>query len=315
MNSKTGFLVGAAALLAAGCTTPLYYAVGPAPGAAPGAWTQSSGASPAAGRGGVPSAGWSSAASAWPEGPAPDLYAAKSLDDLAWESELQADSYPGTLQDGGPTMPTRAQIEQEAYGAPPRVTLQTGGARIVKPGSTGTGNFGANSTANQPAQGAPSALRNGPDGGALTSELPGRTSVMDMNNREIASEENGRPYLFELFQESRDERDRLRVENEELLNQIVSLQGALTELRESTAGAGSELERAVVERDSLRDEIEQLQVEKEELEARLLTAQIRRLEAEKGLLEQWIQGELDQAAAGLSATAASEPETGSEGTP
>ncbi len=281
-------------LTTSACTTPLYYAVGPTDDQASGAWTQTAGTSPAA--------GWSSDASAWPEGPPPDLYRAHSLEDLAWGSELQPQSAKGTLRDGQPTLPGQDEYAAQAYGRMPNAPLVNGnGARPVAPGSTGTGSFGAKDPLALQRTDGPTALRAGADSGALVAEPPGSTTDLGMPTREVQADGSGRPFLFELFQEARDERDVLRVENDELLALVEDIQGQLNTLRESTAGANSELERTKTERDALRDEIESLQEEKDELEGRLLTAQIRRLEAEKGLIEQWIQGELDAASAGLSA--------------
>lgn len=297
--SSWRFGISCSLLLAtSACTTPLFYAVSSTEERTDGAWTQAPGASAAA--------GWSPEAAAWPEGPGggtPDLYQAKSLDDLAWGSELQAESAEGTLRDGKPTLPRRDEYAEDSFGALPNAPLGSNAARTVSPGSTGTGSFGAKDPLGLGPNDAPTAQRTGTDGGALVAGSPGSTGELDLPTREIQSDGSGRPFLFELFQEARDERDALRIENDELLSSAARFQEELSALRETAVSATSELERTQADRDALRDQIETLQTEKDELEARLLTAQIRRLEAEKGLIEHWIQGELDAASAGLSEAA------------
>ena len=273
------------ALLTAGCTTPLFYSVGPPQPT--GAWTQAPGASPAA--------GWGPPQSQWPEtAGAPGAYQATSLQQQAWGSELAAQSQPGHGVKGAP----QGTADTEAWGEMPRISF-SGRAEPVAPGSTGAGTFGSGPVPQDPLVSEGDVARHAPDTGVLQADEPGTVGAIDAGTRAIQTDGSGRPFLFELYQQARDERDALRTENESLLALLTAREAEIQSLKDGALGEGAELEALRAERDGLRAEIERLAEERQELEGRLLTAQIRRLEAEKGLIEEWIQNELSDAAAGL----------------
>ncbi len=96
--------------------------------------------------------------------------------------------------------------------------------------------------------------------------------------REIGAYDGGRMYLLELYQQVIDERDGLA---QEVASLNADLQQARTALADSQARAAG-LEARVQELDARRQALE---AETLELAGRLTTAQIRRLQAEKLLLE------------------------------
>jgi hypothetical protein len=96
--------------------------------------------------------------------------------------------------------------------------------------------------------------------------------------RETAGAEGSRMYILELYQETVDERDRLRIEIESLEESLARAQTLYDDLWTSHEYL-KESQKAM--------EAEQMaqKTENFDLAARLTTAQIRRLEAEKLLLE------------------------------
>jgi hypothetical protein len=85
-------------------------------------------------------------------------------------------------------------------------------------------------------------------------------------------------HIIELYQEALDERDQLRIEVGEL--------GIALERADEALGAGAAKSAALEERaGELEAEVQRLISQNQDLAARLATAQIRRLEAEKLLLE------------------------------
>lgn len=109
-----------------------------------------------------------------------------------------------------------------------------------------------------------------PSGVITTTAVPAR----DLSSRD----EGTRPYLLELYQASVERNDELQLEVELLTRQ---LQKSHEEHQAETAHA-QELEGRVQE---LQARVAELDAQAVELAARLTTAQIRRLEAEKLLLE------------------------------
>ncbi|MBJ02648.1 MAG: hypothetical protein CMK00_07250 [Planctomycetes bacterium] len=117
------------------------------------------------------------------------------------------------------------------------------------------------------------------DGSVVVGEGDGSVSQAPAPlRRETAGAEGSRMYILELYQETVDERDRLRIELESLEGALGRAQALYDDLWSSFEGMQAEQARLKAERESQR-------AENFDLAARLTTAQIRRLEAEKLLLE------------------------------
>ena len=97
-------------------------------------------------------------------------------------------------------------------------------------------------------------------------------------DRDLAPSEGGRMYILELYQKAIDDRDALELE-------VRSAQSELERARASVTKAQAEQQTAAERVAALEAENQRLLAENVELAARLTTAQIRRLQAEKLLLE------------------------------
>lgn len=121
----------------------------------------------------------------------------------------------------------------------------------------------------------------------------------DDHTHVLAPEPTGRLHIIELYQQVLDERDSLAQEVASLNAMLAKTEALLG----SSGGDVSRLESKIVELD---DENERLRQENADLSARLTTAQIRRLEAEKLLLEtriQWHRARRPESSAAESAKA------------
>lgn len=119
--------------------------------------------------------------------------------------------------------------------------------------------------------------------GDVVEAPPAGTSVGDAGGgRVLEPAPGGRTTIIELYQAAIDERDALAREAEELRRALELAQASLA----ASAGSATDLEQRVA---ALEAENARLAQEQEELGARLATAQIRRLEAEKLLLEAQIR--------------------------
>jgi hypothetical protein len=94
--------------------------------------------------------------------------------------------------------------------------------------------------------------------------------------------ESGRLYILELYQDVLEERDALALEVSGLVAELERSQAEVASLHGATSAEQSTVE-------SLRQELALLRAESLDLAARLTTAQVRRLEAEKLLLETRIE--------------------------
>jgi hypothetical protein len=122
------------------------------------------------------------------------------------------------------------------------------------------------------------------DGGPARALTPGNVGRLGGAERELELGGSGRMYLLEMYQQALDEREALEIEVGALTSRIEQL---LSRLADSDAALTSEREaRATLERD-----VAALRSENQDLAGRLVTAQIRRLEAEKMLLEARIEQE------------------------
>ncbi|MBI1379868.1 MAG: hypothetical protein GC161_02125 [Planctomycetaceae bacterium] len=156
------------------------------------------------------------------------------------------------------------------------------GARSVPPGSTGLESRGVYDA----------------DGGAAKAQLPGAVGELDGQMRELELSGSGRLYLLEMYQQALEDRDTLEMEVGTLTARLEHMQARATELE--TQLAATDAARAKLAQDG-----ETLRAENQDLAARLVTAQIRRLEAEKMLIEARIEQERSAAPAeGTAQTAA-----------
>jgi len=156
------------------------------------------------------------------------------------------------------------------------------GARTVPPGSSGAGMTNAGSAPLVDVQrGLDGPVDAQPIGTVSPIEGPARNSV----------EDTSRAMLFREFTRLEDDRNQLR-------QQLVDMQTQFDRLSAQAAQQTALAQNGQGESLALRARIEQLEehnrqlaLENEDIAGRLLTAQIRRLEAEKALLEQLIANE------------------------
>jgi hypothetical protein len=125
------------------------------------------------------------------------------------------------------------------------------------------------------------------DGSVVSSPEPAPGAADGANGptaapRDLAPSEGGRMYILELYQKAIDERDALELE-------VRSLEGDRERVRQSLAASEQENAAQRAKLDQLAAENQRLVQENLELAARLTTAQIRRLQAEKILLEARIE--------------------------
>lgn len=128
----------------------------------------------------------------------------------------------------------------------------------------------------------PSAPLLGWDGDVVAGDLPGNTVEESYGARGLEPSPTGRMYIIELYQQVLDERDALAGE-------VSVLEQALAETRALLSASSDSLQQLEARVVDLEARYEALQQENLDLAARLTTAQIRRLEAEKMLLEAQIQ--------------------------
>ncbi len=116
------------------------------------------------------------------------------------------------------------------------------------------------------------------DGGVVQGPRPGQVSDQGTPAHGLEPTIEGRMHILELYQAVLDERDSLALEVKALTAALEKSETGLGETRR----ASSELETRMA---ALEEAKEALLRQNQELAARLTTAQIRRLEAEKLLLE------------------------------
>lgn len=107
-------------------------------------------------------------------------------------------------------------------------------------------------------------------------------ATSDDPRHDIGARDGSRMYLLELYQKSVEER-------EALAREVKSLQQALDEVGNAQAKVEKERDGALAQIARLQTELEKSRTDNQDLAGRLLTAQIRRLEAEKLLLETRIE--------------------------
>jgi hypothetical protein len=119
------------------------------------------------------------------------------------------------------------------------------------------------------------------DGGVVDARPQGRV-VEQERTRGLESSATGRLHIIELYQQVLDERDALTKE-------VAKLNAALAKTEQSLVGERGGTGTLQSEIESLKLEQERLLTQNQELAARLTHAQIRRLEAEKLLLQSRIE--------------------------
>lgn len=116
------------------------------------------------------------------------------------------------------------------------------------------------------------------DGSVVSANEPGVVQMQDTLGHDLSPTNGGRMYILELYQKVIEERDALQLEINALRTDNERVRVALDESEQRVAELAADLDRARADRQSLLDE-------NMELASRLTTAQIRRLEAERLLLE------------------------------
>ena len=116
------------------------------------------------------------------------------------------------------------------------------------------------------------------DGDVIDGPERGAVVERDDPTHGLEPSPGGRTYLLQLYQDVLDERDKLEDEVRALRKAIGEAQARIDDSSASTSGLAQRM-------DSLEAEVNRLAAENEDLAARLATTQIRRLEAEKMLLE------------------------------
>ena len=121
------------------------------------------------------------------------------------------------------------------------------------------------------------------DVGVVSSAPEGKAQVAPQTHG-IEPSESGRLYILELYQDVLEERDALLQEVGALTTELERQQGEVDSLRGTLSA-----DQAAV--DALKQELALLKSENADLVARLTTAQIRRLEAEKMLIQAKIEAQ------------------------
>jgi hypothetical protein len=143
------------------------------------------------------------------------------------------------------------------------------------------------------------------DGGVVDGLPQGRVQTQEGSPRGLEPPSGSRTHIIELYQQVVDERDALAVRVDKLTKELEKTRLALEVERHSGEELGARVTGLETERESLLSE-------NQTLAARLVQAQIRRLEAEKLLLETRLEQERVQAAEAVKAVggATSAPRAG-----
>ena len=120
------------------------------------------------------------------------------------------------------------------------------------------------------------------DGSVVDAKSPGTVTQTDTLGHDLSPTNGGRMYILELYQKVIDERDGLQLEVKSLRTDNERNRLALSESEARADQLQADLDRALADKQSLVDE-------NMELASRLTNAQIRRLEAERMLLESRIR--------------------------
>jgi hypothetical protein len=146
------------------------------------------------------------------------------------------------------------------------------------------------------------------DGGVVDGAPQGRVTAQDGTPRGLETPPAGRMHIIELYQAVLDERDSLATEVERLRKDLQDTQLAL----EAKTRATEELSARVA---ALEASYKELSEDNQSIAARLVQAQIRRLEAEKMLLETKLEMERAKAEEAATAAAAQQRSLGKKPAP
>ncbi len=127
------------------------------------------------------------------------------------------------------------------------------------------------------------------DGSVVIGEQPGSITTTGEPTRDVATHAGSRMYLLDLYQKAMDEKDALALE-------VKGLGSALSQEQAALEAMTKERDALIAKLQTIQGQNEALSAENADLAARLTTAQIRRLEAEKLLLEAQIEWQRAQAA-------------------
>ena len=131
------------------------------------------------------------------------------------------------------------------------------------------------------------------DGSPVPNQPAASVTTADGIGRELGQGEGSRPYLLELYQQTIEQKEELALE-------VSALHAALEEADHRQLELQTENEGMQMRLNELEHKLDLLEADKLDLAGRLATAQIRRLEAEKLLLEttlEWTQFQAARAAA------------------
>ncbi|MEZ5979730.1 MAG: hypothetical protein R3F34_16140 [Planctomycetota bacterium] len=244
------------AALLTGCANPMYATVDDSKGPQPVAASSVSNA-------------WSDGAQNWSAG---------SEQNAPQAGPLASGNGAGAFPSGGATDPRSLGWGQVAPGD--RGKPAGGSARTVPPGSSGAGFDPGTPTID---------VQRGATGPVVGQDL-GTVSVRDAAPHAV-DVATSRTQLLEQFQQLEEDRDSLRDQLGYMQKEFQRMQQQV-QTYESLHDRGEQTSVAMQARiDQLEAHVRDLQAENEELAGRLLTAQIRRLEAEKALLENLISSE------------------------
>ena len=118
----------------------------------------------------------------------------------------------------------------------------------------------------------------GRDGSPVAAQRGGTVDPTRKSTHDLDSSDGSRMYILELYQQAIDEKESLEVE-------VEALSSALEKANDAIEQGALRIEELQKLSETLRSDVATLQADGEDLANRLTTAQIRRLEAEKLLLE------------------------------
>ena len=143
------------------------------------------------------------------------------------------------------------------------------------------------------------------DGSPVPDQNGGAVTTTDGTARDLGEDDGSRPYLLELYQSAVDQKEKLELE-------VTALQRQLDDAGRQQAAQQAENDALQQKVKAYEDEIATRDRDNLELAARLATAQIRRLEAEKLVLETTLEWTHFQAQRPEATEDGSDESTGSE---
>jgi len=185
---------------------------------------------------------------------------------------------------------------------------EAGGAPSAGPSADGKGPPPGEGQPSAQGELAPEAPLYAWDGGVVDGAPQGRVTAQDGTPRGLETPPAGRMHIIELYQQVLDERDSLATEVERLRKELDETKLAL----DAKTRASEELGARVA---ALEASYKELSEDNQSIAARLVQAQIRRLEAEKMLLETKLESERTKAEEAAAAAAAQQRPAGKRPAP